>query len=274
MPAGWRRCTSPTTSSTTARSPIKVLKPDLAAAVGAERFLAEIRTTANLQHPHILSLFDSGSADGFLYYVMPFVDGEIASREAHPRAPVRRCRESRDHETGGFRARLRARAGIVHRDIKPENILLSGGHRVVADFGIARADRCGGRSAAHGNGHRDRHAGVHESGAVGRHVERRRPLRHLFARERALRDAHRRAALHRCHRGCGHRQAARQHGSQRQGARAMPCRSQSIWPCSAPCSARPPIGSPRRASSPRRSGASRARPRSPFRDVPASRRWP
>ena len=64
---------------------LKVLRPELAAVIGAERFLAEIKLTANLQHPHILPLFDSGEADGFLFYVMPFVEGEIAARPAQPR---------------------------------------------------------------------------------------------------------------------------------------------------------------------------------------------
>jgi tetratricopeptide (TPR) repeat protein len=118
---------------------IKVLKPDLAAALGVERFLAEIRTTANLQHPHILSLFDSGAADGFLYYVMPFIDGESLREKL---ARERQCDLAESLEITREVASALAYAherGIVHRDIKPENILLSGGHAVVADFGIARA---------------------------------------------------------------------------------------------------------------------------------------
>ncbi|MEQ1691909.1 MAG: protein kinase [Gemmatimonas sp.] len=118
---------------------IKVLHPELAAVLGAERFLAEIRTTANLQHPHILPLFDSGSADGQLFYVMPFVEGETLrgrlDRETQlPIADaVQLAREVADalqhaHERG-----------VIHRDIKPENILLQGGHALVADFGIALA---------------------------------------------------------------------------------------------------------------------------------------
>ncbi len=72
---------------------IKVLRPELAAVIGAERFLSEIRTTANLQHPHILPLFDSGAADSFLFYVMPFIEGGVASRpiESREAAPDRRC---------------------------------------------------------------------------------------------------------------------------------------------------------------------------------------
>jgi len=118
---------------------IKVLHPELAAVLGAERFLAEIKTTAALQHPHILPLFDSGTADGQLFYVMPFIDGETLrtrlDRETQlPIADaVQLTREVADalqyaHERG-----------VIHRDIKPENILLQGGHALVADFGIALA---------------------------------------------------------------------------------------------------------------------------------------
>ena len=83
--AAWPRSTSPTTSSTTARSRSRCLKPELAAVLGAERFLAEIKVTANLQHPNLLPLFDSGAADGLLYYVMPYVEGETLARPARPR---------------------------------------------------------------------------------------------------------------------------------------------------------------------------------------------
>ncbi len=118
---------------------IKVLHPDLGAALGGERFLSEIRTTARLQHPHILPLLDSGEADGLLYYVMPLVTGETlrARLERERQLPiadaVRIAREVADalHHAHGL--------GIIHRDIKPENILLQGGHALVADFGIALA---------------------------------------------------------------------------------------------------------------------------------------
>jgi serine/threonine protein kinase/tetratricopeptide (TPR) repeat protein len=118
---------------------LKLLHPELAASLGTERFLQEIRTTAKLTHPYILPLHDSGEADGLLYYVMPYVEGESlrqrlirerqlplddALRIACDVAGALAC--AHDH-------------GVVHRDIKPENILLSGGEAVVADFGIARA---------------------------------------------------------------------------------------------------------------------------------------
>ena len=119
---------------------IKVLKPELAAVLGAERFVPEIKTTAALQHPNILPLFDSGEAGGFLFYVMPFVEGETLRANTRPRDTAWRGREC---EAGDARWPTRCeyahRHGVVHRDIKPENILLHGGRPMVADFGIALA---------------------------------------------------------------------------------------------------------------------------------------
>ena len=118
---------------------LKVLKPELAAVVGAERFLSEIKTTANLQHPHILPLFDSGEADSFLFYVMPYVDGETL-RERIDREKQLPVDEALGIATAVASALQTAHeAGIVHRDIKPANILLSRGEPLVADFGIALA---------------------------------------------------------------------------------------------------------------------------------------
>jgi len=123
---------------------LKVLKPELAAVVGAERFLAEIKTTANLQHPHILPLFDSGEVDGFLYYVMPYVEGETL-RERLDREPQLPVDEALSIATAVARALEAAHEqGVVHRDIKPANILLSRGQPLVADFGIALAVSAGG----------------------------------------------------------------------------------------------------------------------------------
>jgi len=121
------------------RVAIKVLKPELAAVLGAERFVQEITTTAQLQHPHILPLFDSGSADGFLYYVMPYIEGETL-----------RSKLDREHQLAVDEAvkissevadalDYAHRHGVIHRDIKPENILLHDGRPMVADFGIALA---------------------------------------------------------------------------------------------------------------------------------------
>ncbi|MEO6923817.1 MAG: serine/threonine-protein kinase, partial [Bryocella sp.] len=123
---------------------VKVLHPDLGAALGADRFLSEIRTTARLQHPHILPLLDSGDADGLLYYVMPLVTGETL-----------RARLDRERQLPVPDAILIAREvadalsyahghNVIHRDIKPENILLQDGHALVADFGIALAVQTAG----------------------------------------------------------------------------------------------------------------------------------
>ena len=122
---------------------IKVLHPDLGAALGADRFLAEIKTTAKLQHPHILPLLDSGNADGLLWYAMPYVEGETlrGRLERETQLPIAEAvRLAREVADALQAAHAR---GVIHRDIKPENILLQGGpgtaHALVADFGIALA---------------------------------------------------------------------------------------------------------------------------------------
>ena len=124
---------------------VKVLQPELAAVIGADRFLAEIRTTANLQHPNILALFDSGAADGFLYYVMPFIEGEsLRDRLVREKQlPVAEAVRVAGEVAGALE--YAHRRGVIHRDIKPENILLLDGRALVADFGIAlAASRAGG----------------------------------------------------------------------------------------------------------------------------------
>ena len=124
---------------------LKVLKPDLAAVVGAKRFLAEIKTTAHLQHPNILPLFDSGDADGFLFYVMPYVEGDTL-----------KDRLDREHQLPvGDAVQIATdmaealdyahRQGVIHRDIKPGNVLLQAGKPVISDFGIALAVGVAGR---------------------------------------------------------------------------------------------------------------------------------
>ncbi|NUQ13071.1 MAG: serine/threonine protein kinase, partial [Gemmatimonadaceae bacterium] len=118
---------------------LKVLRPELAAVIGAERFLVEIKTTANLQHPHILPLHDSGSVDGTAWYVMPLVEGEsLRDRLAREtQLPLEDALQIAREVAGALD--YAHRHGVIHRDIKPENILLHDGRAVVADFGIALA---------------------------------------------------------------------------------------------------------------------------------------
>ena len=125
---------------------LKVLKPELAAVVGAERFLAEIEVTANLQHPHILPLFDSGEADGFLFYVMPYVEGE-SLREKLDREHQLPVDEAVRIATNVAEALDYAhRQGVIHRDIKPANALMLDDKPVISDFGIALAVGAAGGS--------------------------------------------------------------------------------------------------------------------------------
>ncbi|HEX5818170.1 MAG TPA: serine/threonine-protein kinase, partial [Gemmatimonadales bacterium] len=125
---------------------IKVLHPELSAVIGGERFLTEIKTTASLQHPHILGLIDSGAADNLLYYVMPFIEGEtlrgwlVRERQLPVDAAVRLAKEV------ASALEFAHKRGVVHRDIKPENILLQDGQALVADFGIALAVQQAGGS--------------------------------------------------------------------------------------------------------------------------------
>jgi serine/threonine-protein kinase len=121
------------------RVALKVLKPELAQAIGTGRFLKEIQIAAQLTHPHILPLHDSGEAGGLLYYVMPYVEGESLRDRLDREKPLplddaipilQDVADALNHAHG---------LGVIHRDIKPENILFTAGHAVVSDFGIARA---------------------------------------------------------------------------------------------------------------------------------------
>lgn len=135
------------------RVAVKVLHPELGTALGDERFLREIQIAARLQHPHILPLYDSGRCDDLLYYVMPFVEGESLGdrlRREHSLPIPDAIRIAREVADGLGHAH---ELGVIHRDIKPANILLSGGHAVIADFGIATALDAGmGRTRLTGTG--------------------------------------------------------------------------------------------------------------------------
>jgi serine/threonine protein kinase len=118
---------------------VKVLKPELAASLGAERFLKEIEIAARLTHPHIIPLHDSGEAAGFLFYVMPFIEGESLRTRLLGETRIDTTAALSIVEDVGDALSYAHRQGVLHRDIKPENILFSEGHPMVADFGIARA---------------------------------------------------------------------------------------------------------------------------------------
>jgi serine/threonine-protein kinase len=121
------------------RVALKVMRPELAQALGPERFLREIRLCARLQHPHIVVVYDSGETDGQLWFTMPYIDGETLRERLlrEKQLPV----DDALRITGEVADALHYahQQGVIHRDIKPENILLSGSHALVADFGIARA---------------------------------------------------------------------------------------------------------------------------------------
>ena len=146
---------------------IKVLRPELAAVIGAERFLSEIKTTANLQHPHILPLFDSGIAtlpgddSRLLFYVMPFIDGESLRDRLNRDKQLSISDAIRIATEVAGALDYAHRRGIVHRDIKPENILLHDGRALVADFGIALAASKAGEQSHDPDRHVARHTRLH-----------------------------------------------------------------------------------------------------------------
>src|SRR5687768_3795395 len=121
------------------RVALKILHRECRAAIGGERFLREIELTANLQHPNILPMFDSGDADGMLYYVMPMVDGHSLRARMHEQGQLPLDDAIRIATDAAGALDYAHKRGVIHRDIKPENILLSGNHTFVADFGIAKA---------------------------------------------------------------------------------------------------------------------------------------
>ncbi len=131
---------------------VKVLRPELAASLGAERFVREIEIAANLTHPHILSLFDSGEAGGFLYYVMPFVEGESLRDRLLREGKLAVDETIRLTDQVASALSHAHQRGVIHRDIKPENILIAGDPAIVADFGIARAVEAAGGERLTGTG--------------------------------------------------------------------------------------------------------------------------
>jgi serine/threonine protein kinase len=118
---------------------LKVLRQDVAQTVGAERFLQEIRLAARLSHPHILPLFDSGEAAGFLFYVMPNVEGQSVRDQLDKQGPLPMDVAVQISKEVADALDYAHRHGVVHRDIKPDNIMLHEGHAMVADFGIGKA---------------------------------------------------------------------------------------------------------------------------------------
>jgi len=180
------------------RVALKVLRPELAAVLGAERFVQEIKTTAQLQHPHILPLYDSGStatAQGggmeFLYYVMPFIQGETLRQKLDREVQLGVEEAVRIATEVADALQYAHEQGVIHRDIKPENILLPGGRAIVADFGIALAvsAAAGGRMTETGLSLGSPHYMSPEQATADKHVTSRTDR--LLARVGPLRDAHR-----------------------------------------------------------------------------------
>jgi len=131
---------------------VKVLRPELAASLGVDRFVREIEIAANLTHPHILPLFDSGEADGFLYYVMPCIEGESLRERLGREGKLDIPEAIRLTDQIASALSYAHAQGVVHRDIKPENILLAGDQAIVADFGLARAVQVAGGERLTGTG--------------------------------------------------------------------------------------------------------------------------
>jgi eukaryotic-like serine/threonine-protein kinase len=123
---------------------LKVLKPELSAALGSDRFLREIEIAAVLQHPHILPLYDSGQAAGLIWYVMPYVEGESLRERLRREGQLPLDAALRIAHEVGSALQYANDHGVVHRDVKPENVMLSAGQAVVTDFGIARAIQAAG----------------------------------------------------------------------------------------------------------------------------------
>lgn len=131
---------------------VKVLRPELAATLGPERFVREIEIAASLTHPHILPMHDSGEAAGFLYYVMPYIEGESLRERLDREGKLSVDDSIRITSHVASALSYAHERGVVHRDVKPENVLLAGDQAIVADFGIARAIAAAGGERLTGTG--------------------------------------------------------------------------------------------------------------------------
>jgi serine/threonine-protein kinase len=165
---------------------VKVLRPELAAGLGAERFVREIEISAKLNHPHILPLFDSGEADGFLFYVMPYVEGESLQERLEREGELGAEEAIRLTDQIASALTYAHERGVIHRDIKPANILLTGDHPGVGG---------GQHRGADVHGPRGGNAGLHEPRAGAGWGGHRRSQRRLLAGMRGLRDGDGRGAL-------------------------------------------------------------------------------
>ena len=195
---------------------IKVIRPELSASLGHDRFLREIEIAARLRHPNIVPLYDSGEVDGSLYFVMPYEEGP-SLRERLTQGPLPIA-----DALSVLRDVARALAyahehGVVHRDVKPDNVMLSGGAAVVTDFGIAKAvsaaltDSHESHADPNRLGHRN--SGLHGAGAGHRGSIDRSPRRHLLVRLPGVRDLHRQPAVCQSVDAPGHRRAHRDGGA-------------------------------------------------------------
>ena len=171
---------------------IKLLRPEIVTGEDAQRFLLEIQILARLQHPHILALLDSGATDEVPprpFYVMPYVDGETLRQRLTREGPLPVAEALRLVREAGEALHYAHGEGLIHRDVKPENVLLSQGHALVADFGIARAAGDRGRRPADAARAEHGDARLHESRAGRRRPRGRRPGGPVQPRLRPLRAA-------------------------------------------------------------------------------------
>src|SRR6266705_1308139 len=175
---------------------IKLLAPATRAYLGSDRFQREVLLAAQLSHPHIVPLFEADEADGLLFYVMEYVEGESLRQRLSRHGPLPVDDAVRIAAEVGDALQYAHENGVIHRDIKPENILLSRGHALVTDSGFAQLMGERGRTGADRCRYRGRHRGLHEPGAGERRQAHRPAQRRVFPGGGAVRDAGRRAAVY------------------------------------------------------------------------------